>query len=55
MFSWKRTKSYKGIAAILAAHFSSKPMVIAKRFGFQKRNQEEGESVTMILPAVKKK
>lgn len=48
------TKSYDDIVGILAAHFSPKPLVIAERFRFHKRNQEDGESVTMFVAALKK-
>ena len=39
---------------ILANHLSPKPLVIAERFRFHKRCQEEGESVTMFMAALRK-
>lgn len=47
-------KTYDEIVAVLSAHFSPKPLVIAERFRFHKRNQEEGETVTMFVAALKK-
>ncbi|XP_039518223.1 uncharacterized protein K02A2.6-like [Pimephales promelas] len=46
--------TYAEIVAVLSAHFSPKPLVIAERFRFHKRNQEEGETVTMFVAALKK-
>lgn len=46
-------KSYASIVATLTAHFSPKPLVIAERFRFHKRNQEEGESVTVFVAALR--
>lgn len=48
------SKSYDDIVAILAAHFSPKPLVIAERFRFHKRNQEEGESVAVFVAALRR-
>lgn len=42
------------IVRILTAHFSPKPLLIAERFRFYKRNQEEGETVTMFVAALRK-
>lgn len=42
------------IVATLAAHFSPKPLLITERFRFHKRNQEEGESVTVFVAALRK-
>ncbi len=47
-------KSYNSIVATLAAHFAPKPLLIAERFRFHKRNQEEGESVTVFVAALRK-
>lgn len=47
-------KSYKEIVDTLTGHFSPKPLVIAERFRFHKRNQDEGESVTMFVAALRK-
>ncbi|KAJ8348953.1 hypothetical protein SKAU_G00275420 [Synaphobranchus kaupii] len=49
------TKSYAAIVTTLTAHFSPKPLVIAERFRFHKRNQEEGESVTVFVAALRRK
>lgn len=38
----------------LTAHFSPKPLVIAERFRFHGRSQEEGESVVMFVAALRK-
>lgn len=46
--------SYRNIVATLAAHFSPKPLLIAERFRFHKGNQEEGESVTVFVAALRK-
>lgn len=48
------SKTYKDIVVTLTNHFSSKPLVIAERFWFHRRNQEEGESVTMFVAALRK-
>lgn len=45
-------KSYKEIVGTLTGHFSSKPLVIAERFRFHKRNQDEGDSVTKFVAAL---
>ncbi|KAK0143183.1 CCHC-type zinc finger protein CG3800 [Merluccius polli] len=47
-------KSYEAIVATLATHFSPKPLVIAERFRFHKRNQEEGESVAVFVAALRR-
>ncbi|XP_041353245.1 uncharacterized protein LOC121371430 isoform X2 [Gigantopelta aegis] len=39
-------KTYKQLIDVLATHFSPKPLVIAERFRFRKRNQEHKETVT---------
>ncbi|XP_061909872.1 uncharacterized protein K02A2.6-like [Entelurus aequoreus] len=48
------SKTYKNIVDILTKHFSPKPLVIAERFRFHRRHQEEGESVTMFMAALRK-
>lgn len=48
------SKTYDSIVATLAAHFAPKPLLIAERFRFHKRNQEEGESVTVFVAALRK-
>ncbi|KAK0146585.1 Triadin [Merluccius polli] len=47
-------KSYEAIVATLATHFSPKPLVIAERLRFHKRNQEEGESVAVFVAALRR-
>lgn len=39
---------------VLHDHFSPKPIIIAERFRFHKRNQEEGESVAQYVAVLKK-
>lgn len=39
------SKSFVDLVAILQAHLAPKPLVIAERFRFHKREQKEGESV----------
>ena len=48
------SKTYEEILDILTNHLSPKPLVIAERFRFHKRGQEEGESVTMFMAALRK-
>lgn len=48
------TKSYDDIVKILGNHYSPKPLIIAERFRFHKRNQEEGESVAQFLAVLKR-
>ncbi|KAK0144661.1 Gag polyprotein [Merluccius polli] len=45
--------TYQEIVTALTAHFSPKPLQIAERFRFYKRNQEEGESVTVFVAALR--
>ena len=47
-------KTYAEIVEVLKGHFSPKPIVIAERFRFHKRNQEEGESVTQYVAVIKR-
>lgn len=47
-------KSFTESVNTLTKHFSLKPLVIAERFRFHKRNQEEGESVTMFVASLRK-
>lgn len=46
--------TYDNIVKTLSEHFSPKPLMIAERFRFYKRNQEEGETVTMFVAALRK-
>lgn len=45
--------SYKQLTEALLAHYQPKPLVIAERFRFQKRNQNEGESVSDYVVALR--
>ncbi|KAL7834774.1 hypothetical protein SRHO_G00290210 [Serrasalmus rhombeus] len=47
------SKTYETIVEILSGHFSPKPLVIAERFRFHKRSQEEGESIANFVAALK--
>nr|XP_055048287.1 uncharacterized protein K02A2.6-like [Misgurnus anguillicaudatus] len=47
-------KTYDQIVSTLKAHFSPKPLVIAERFRFHRRNQLEGESVAVFVAVLKK-
>lgn len=47
-------KTYDVIVQTLARHFSPQPLIIAERFRFHKRNQEEGESVNMFVATMKR-
>lgn len=46
-------KTYAELVKVLKDHFSPKPIVIAERFRFHKRNQQEGESVTQYIAVIK--
>ena len=48
------TKTYEETVEVLQAHFSPKPIVIAERFRFHKRNQGEGETITQYIADLKK-
>ena len=48
------TKSYKDLIEILGKHLDPKPLVIAERFRFHKRDQREGESVTAYLAELRR-
>ena len=45
--------SYEQIITTLKKHFSPKPLIIAERFRFHKRNQEEGESISQFVAVLK--
>uniref|UniRef100_A0A8C6VV85 Retrotransposon gag domain-containing protein n=1 Tax=Nothobranchius furzeri TaxID=105023 RepID=A0A8C6VV85_NOTFU len=45
--------SYGVLSGKLTAHYKPKPLVIAERFKFQKRNQQENESVSDYVVALK--
>lgn len=46
-------KSYDDIVSILKNHYAPKPLIIAERFRFHKRNQEDGESVSQFVAVLK--
>lgn len=46
-------KSYDEIVATLKGHYSPKPLIIAERFQFHKRNQEEEESISQFVAVLK--
>ena len=48
------TKGYDGIVKSLDNHLSTKPLVIAERFRFHKRDQKEGESVPVYVAELRK-
>ena len=48
------TKTYKELVEILSQHLSPKPLVIAERFRFHKREQLEGESVSTYLAQLRR-
>ncbi|XP_048854231.1 uncharacterized protein K02A2.6-like [Brienomyrus brachyistius] len=48
------TMIYEDIVAVLQAHFAPKPLVIAERFRFHKRNQGEGETVAQYVAVLKR-
>lgn len=47
------TKSYDQLTKALSDHYKPKPLVIMERFRFQKRNQQENESVSDFIVALK--
>ena len=48
------TKGYADLVKLLKDHLSPKPLVIAERFRFHKRNQREGETVTQYIAELRK-
>ena len=48
------TKSFQQIVTTLQEHLSPKPLEIAERFRFYKRNQHEGESISSYLDELRK-
>ena len=49
-----KDKSFKEIVDTLKAHFEPKPLVIAERFHFHRRNQNSGESVAMYVAELRR-
>ena len=47
-------KDYATLVKLLKDHLSPKPLTIAERFRFHKRNQREGETVTQYIAEVRK-
>ena len=48
------SKSFQEIVTTLQQHLSPKPLEIAERFHFYKRNQQEGETVLAYVAELKK-
>ena len=48
------TKAYDDIVKLLDNHLSPKPLVIAERFRFHKRDQNEGESIPVYVAELRK-
>jgi len=48
------TKEYDAIVEALQAHLDPKPIVIAERFKFHRRNQRDGESVAQYIAELRK-
>ncbi|XP_050786183.1 uncharacterized protein LOC127037964 [Gopherus flavomarginatus] len=48
------TKSYSDIVEILGSHFSPRPLVIAERYRFHKREQREDETVVQFVATLKR-
>ena len=48
------TKTYDEIVTLLNDPLSPKPLVIAERFRFHKRDQKEGESITVYVAELRK-
>ena len=47
------TKTYAELRDILRNHICPKPLVIAERFRFHKRNQKEGENISAYVAELK--
>ena len=47
-------KIFRGIANLLKEHLSPNPSIIAERFRFHRRRQQEGESVNEYVAVLKK-
>ena len=44
--------SYPELKEALRAHLKQKPLIIAKRFRFHRRNQGENETISQYMPCV---
>ena len=47
-------KTYDEIVEVLKAHYAPKPMVIAERFHFHRRNQQNGETISDYIAELRK-
>ena len=47
-------KSFVDLVGVLRAHYAPKPMVIAERFHFHRRNQQSGESIAEYLAQLRR-
>ena len=47
-------KSYKELVASLTAHLAPKPLLIAERYRFHKRDQKEGETIREYVACLQK-
>jgi hypothetical protein len=48
------TKTYNQLTQLLNKHVSPKPLIIAERYRFYKRDQKEGESVNECVAELRK-
>ena len=48
------TKTFAQLTEILGKHLSPTPLVIAERFRFHKRDQQEGETVAQYVAQIRK-
>ncbi len=49
-----KNKSYDALVKLLSDHLTPKPIVIAERFRFHKRNQKDGESINEYMAELRK-
>ena len=49
-----QTKTYDELVQVLRNHYAPKPMVIAERFHFHRRNQQSGESIAEYIAELRK-
>jgi hypothetical protein len=49
-----KDKSFKVLCETMTSHFSPKPLIIAERFRFYKRNQQTGESIAEYCVAIQR-
>ena len=48
------TKSYSEVVKVMKDHLKPKPLIIAERFKFHRRNQREGETVAQYLAELRR-